>query len=60
MSIAVSWWALQSFRFDMLLKNPKGAQAKALQILLSIALGYQIAQFLIDYSHWSALLKRLV
>lgn len=57
LSIGFAWWALQSFRFDLFLKNPKGSQAKALQIFLSIALGYEIAKFLIDYSHWSLLLK---
>ncbi|WJH36284.1 DUF1146 family protein [Paenibacillus aurantius] len=55
--IGFSWWALQQFRFDLFLKNPKSAQAKALQILLSIALGYEAARFLVDYFNWSAMLK---
>ncbi|MBD0384299.1 DUF1146 domain-containing protein [Paenibacillus sp. WST5] len=47
--IGLAWWALQSFRFDVLLKMPKGAQAIMLQILLSIALGNLVASFFIQY-----------
>ncbi|MFD0695516.1 DUF1146 family protein [Paenibacillus sp. GCM10027628] len=47
--IGLAWWALQSFRFDVLLKRPKGAQAIMLQILLSIALGHLVASFFIQY-----------
>lgn len=57
--IAVSWWALQSVRFDLFLKNPRGAQAKMLLILLSIALGYGVASFFTAYLNWSALLQEL-
>ncbi|UJF33264.1 DUF1146 family protein [Paenibacillus hexagrammi] len=47
--IGVSWWALQEFRFDVLLKRPKSAPAIMLQILLSIALGQLVASFFIQY-----------
>lgn len=57
--IALAWWSLQSFRFDLFLKNPKGAQAKMLLILLSIALGYGVASFFIAYFGWATLLKEL-
>ncbi|MNI18039.1 hypothetical protein D3C73_714330 [compost metagenome] len=49
MCIALSWWSLQEFRFDLLLKRPKSTQAKALQILLAIALGHLVASFFIQY-----------
>jgi uncharacterized integral membrane protein (TIGR02327 family) len=55
--ITLSWWALQQFRFDLLLKNPRSAPSKILQIFLSIALGYEVAKFIIDYFNWSSLLK---
>jgi uncharacterized integral membrane protein (TIGR02327 family) len=55
--IGVSWWALQQFRFDLFLKQPKSSPAIALQILLSIALGSEVARFIIDYFNWSTLLK---
>lgn len=47
--IAASWWALQEFRFDVLLKRPRSAQAIMLQILLSIALGQLVASFFMQY-----------
>lgn len=55
--IALSWWALQQFRFDLFLKQPKSAPAKLLQVFLSIALGYEIARFVLDYFQWSRLLR---
>lgn len=51
--IGVSWWALQELKLESFLKRPKSAQAKLLQILLSVALGYQVARFIIDYLEWS-------
>ncbi len=57
--IAITWWALQIFRFDLFTYNPKSPQAKALQIILSIIIGYQLAQFLIDYLGWSMNIKNL-
>ncbi|BFT68629.1 MULTISPECIES: DUF1146 family protein [Paenibacillus] len=51
--IGLAWWALQAFRFDVLLKNPKGAQAIMLQILLSIGLGHLVASFFIQYLGFS-------
>ncbi len=57
--IAISWWALQIFRFDLFTYNPKSAQAKLLQIIISIILGYQLALFLIDYVGWSLNIKNL-
>ncbi|MCD1260878.1 DUF1146 domain-containing protein [Paenibacillus athensensis] len=51
--IALAWWSLQEFRFDVLLKRPKSAPAKMLQILLSIALGHLVASFFIQYLGFS-------
>ncbi|WP_019535656.1 DUF1146 family protein [Paenibacillus ginsengihumi] len=52
--IGFSWWVLQSLRLEAALKNPRSAQAKLLQVFLSVALGYQIARFIIDYFQWSS------
>lgn len=57
--VAVAWWALQQFKFDLFVKNPRSAQSKVLQIFLSLALGYQISRFIIDYFNWSAMLAGL-
>jgi uncharacterized integral membrane protein (TIGR02327 family) len=58
--IGLAWWGLQQFRFEVLLKQPKSAAAKLLQIFLSIALGYQVARFLIEYFHWSFWLQDML
>jgi uncharacterized integral membrane protein (TIGR02327 family) len=55
--IALSWWGLQQFRFDLFLKRPKSAPSILLQIFLSIVLGSQVSRFIIDYFNWSSLLK---
>jgi uncharacterized integral membrane protein (TIGR02327 family) len=55
--IALSWWGLQQFRFDLFLKRPKSRASIILQIFLSIALGSEVARFIIDYFNWSSLLK---
>ncbi|MCZ8514841.1 DUF1146 family protein [Paenibacillus filicis] len=51
--IGLSWWALQELKLDAIIKRPRSPQGKALQIFLSVALGYQLAKFVLDYFHWS-------
>jgi uncharacterized integral membrane protein (TIGR02327 family) len=51
--IVCSWWAIQGLNLDKILQRPRSAQSKLLQVLLSIALGYQVARFVVDYFHWS-------
>lgn len=58
--IALSWWALQAFRFDLFVVKPDSAQAKLLQILLAIFIGYGVARFFMDYLGWSLMLKELL
>jgi uncharacterized membrane protein YwzB len=55
--IGLSWWGLQQVRFDLFLKRPKSSPGIFLQILLSIALGSEVARFIIEYFNWSSLLK---
>ncbi|TCS83389.1 DUF1146 family protein [Tepidibacillus fermentans] len=59
-SIGVSWWALQVVRFDVFTFRPKSPQAIALQIILSIVIGYQLSRFLLDYVSWSYQLHNLI
>lgn len=56
--IGLSFWALQSFRLELFLKNPRGAQAKVLQIFLAIAIGHLVSSFLTSYFGWTVLLKQ--
>ncbi len=58
--IWLAWRALQSFRFDVFLRDPKGPQAKLLMILLSTVIGYLAAKFIIDYLSWSMMIKSLL
>ncbi|TVY09307.1 DUF1146 family protein [Paenibacillus cremeus] len=51
--IGFSWWVLQELKLDAIVKRPKSPQARLLQIFLSVALGYQLARFVIDYFLWS-------
>ncbi len=57
--IGLSWWALQAFRFDLFVKKADSAQAKLLQILLSIFIGAGVARFFMDYLGASLLLGHL-
>jgi len=58
--IGLSWWALQSFRFDLFVKRPDSAQAKLLQIFLSIVIGHGVSVFFMEYLASSLLLKDLI
>ncbi len=51
--IALTWWALQIFRFDLFTHNPNSPQAKTLQVILSIVIGYLLASFFLDFLNWS-------
>lgn len=55
--ITLSWFSLQSFKFDLFFNRPNGAQAKILLIFISIALGHAVASFFMDYLGWSLMLK---
>lgn len=57
--IGFTWWALQSFRVDVLLKNPTGPRAKMLLILVTIAIAHLVSQFFLDYLNSSLMLKYL-
>jgi uncharacterized integral membrane protein (TIGR02327 family) len=58
--ITLSWLSLQQLKLETFLKNPKSMPSKLLLILLSIALGYQVASFLIAYFEWTGMLKGLL
>jgi uncharacterized integral membrane protein (TIGR02327 family) len=49
-SIGLSWWALQAVRWEMFLKSTVTTQAKLLQIILSIIVGYELAHFIMEYA----------
>lgn len=55
--IALSWWALQSFKFDLFVRDINGPQAKLLQILLAIAIGHSVTLFFVYYIQWTQMLR---
>lgn len=57
--IGFSWWILMNVRLDVFMRQPKGPQAKALMIVLSIVLGHGLATFVSDYLGWSRLISQL-
>ena len=57
--LALTWWALQSFRLEVFLKNPHGAKAKMFMILLTIAIAHLVSQFFLDYLNSSLMLQYL-
>ncbi|GGH64611.1 putative integral membrane protein (TIGR02327 family) [Paenibacillus sp. JGP012] len=57
--IAISWWALQNLKLDLVIRQPKGAQGRLLHLLLAIILGHAVAGFVIDYLSWTQMLKNL-
>ncbi|WP_202079587.1 DUF1146 family protein [Caldalkalibacillus salinus] len=52
--IVVSWWALQTVRFDLFLTSVSNAQAKILHVLLAVWIGHGVAQFFIAYIDWTS------
>jgi uncharacterized integral membrane protein (TIGR02327 family) len=57
--IGISFWALQAFRFDLFVHNPKGGKAKLLQILLSIMVGGTVSNFFNEYYGWTKMLQQI-
>ncbi len=57
--LAVTWWALQSFRVDLFVKDPNSPKAKLLVILVTIAIAHLVSQFFLDYLSSSLMLKYL-
>lgn len=57
--LVIVWWSLQSFRFDVFVRDPESPRAKLLVILVTIALGYLVSSFFLDYLKGSLMLRYL-
>lgn len=55
--LAITWWALQSFRFDLFVREPEGPKAKVLMIFVTIAIAHLVSQFFLDYLNSSLMLR---
>ena len=49
LALIVTWWAVQSIKFDVFMKNPSGPRAKVLMILITIAISYPVGEFFVNY-----------
>jgi len=56
-SIMLTWWAMQAFRFDVFLREPRSFRARVLQLIVAVVIGYNLARFLMDYTHVASLLR---
>lgn len=56
-SILLTWWALQAFRFDIFLREPRSFKARVLQLIIAVVIGYNLARFLMDYTHFASLMR---
>lgn len=59
LSLILTWWAIQSLKFEAFLRFPKSLQARTFLILLTIAISYLVAKFFLDYLNWSLNLPQL-
>ncbi|WP_100405705.1 DUF1146 family protein [Bacillus solitudinis] len=59
MFLVITWWALQSFKLDLFVRDPRGPKAKVLLILLTIAIAHLVSSFFLDYLNSSLMLRYL-
>ena len=57
--IGITFYALQAFRLEQLFKKGRTFQIQLIYILLSIAIGSTVSNFLISFSQWSQQLQYL-
>lgn len=60
LSITFAWYVVQGINMDKWVKQPRGPQAKMLQLLLAIVLGHGLARFIVDYMEWTRMLRWIV
>lgn len=58
--IAITWWALQSIRYEHLVKPNHVFQVRVLLILVTIAIGSTVSNFFLDYLLWSQQLPTIL
>ncbi|MCP8617459.1 DUF1146 family protein [Salirhabdus salicampi] len=51
--IIVTWWVLQSVRFDVIFKKGHTVQANLLFILVTVAIGTTVSRFFLEFLRWS-------
>jgi uncharacterized integral membrane protein (TIGR02327 family) len=51
--IGMTFWILQAVHIDKIIKKNRIVQARLLYIFLSVAIGYSVSNFFLDYLLWS-------
>ena len=59
MVLVIVWRSIQTFKFDVFFRDPNGGKAKALMILIAIALTHLVSSFLLNYLNWAMSLRHL-
>ncbi len=57
--IGITFYAIQAFRLDQLFKKGHTFQIQLIYILLSVAIGSTVSNFILDLSSWSRQLPYL-
>ncbi|WP_062200000.1 DUF1146 family protein [Massilibacterium senegalense] len=57
--LIITFWALQTVRWEVFFQQPKGTKAKVLIVLLTVVISSIVANFLLDYFVWSNRLQYL-
>ncbi|WP_240376148.1 DUF1146 family protein [Bacillus piscicola] len=57
--LVIVWWSLQTFRFDVFVRNPSGSKAKLLMIFITVAISHLVSSFFLDYLDVSLMLRYL-
>ncbi|MFC6334936.1 DUF1146 family protein [Paenibacillus septentrionalis] len=60
LSILFVWMLLAEVAWDKLLKNRNSPKSRMLQIVIAVALGYQLSSFLLQYLGFSTMLQDFV
>ncbi|WP_168121434.1 DUF1146 domain-containing protein [Paenibacillus sp. HB172176] len=60
LSIFFVWMLLQEVKWESFFRFPRNAKARMLQVVLSVAVGHMLAQFILQYWGYTLLLKGFV
>ncbi|MFT8872973.1 MAG: DUF1146 family protein [Sporolactobacillus sp.] len=55
----ITWWALQSIKFERLFRRPGSLQARVAYLLIVIAVSYPVASFFQTYLNLSLALPQI-
>ncbi|GGE85229.1 DUF1146 family protein [Priestia taiwanensis] len=57
--ISITWWALQAIHIEKIIKKNHIAQTRMFLLLVTVAIGYNVSNFFLDYLHYARSLTYL-